>query len=526
MFIQEIKKKTKNKTYYSTLLLESYREGKKVRHRTISNLSRWPKNLIEEFKLLLKGGKVVMLEDLKKGQGKSCGALIVLYKLCKRLGILKALGDTKNAKLATVLIIARVFGISSRLYIAKSWAKDEAIEEVLKIKSFDEDDLYKTLEWLSINQEKIEERLFKHRHKDKIDEIFLYDVTSTYFEGMKNELAEWGYDRDGKKGKKQIVIGLLTDREGYPVSIEVFKGNTQDPKTVINQLKKLKYKFEIKRVIFVGDRGMIKKAQIEDINEFKWNFISAITKPQIEKLLNIGVMQMSLFEEKITEVYYENYRYIVRRNPERAKEIERNRKSRIEYIIKIINKKNSYLLEHKKASVEVAIKNINEEIEKRKLKGIIKVGANSRTLTWEIDDTALKDSSRLDGCYVIKTDLPKDILSKEIIHDRYKDLTLIERAFRTIKTTLEKIRPVYVRKECSTRGHVFVCMLAYVIAKYIWDNLKGLGFPMEFIFSTLDKIQYSAYEFKDRIIKVLPDKLLEHQKLIIDKLQIKLPHIL
>ena len=132
MFIQEIRKKTKNKTYYSTLLLESYREGKKVRHRIISNLSRWPKNLIEEFKLLLRGGKVVMLEDLKKGQGKSCGALIVLYKLCKRLGILKALGNTKNAKLATLLIIARVFGISSRLYIAKSWAKDEAIETSYK----------------------------------------------------------------------------------------------------------------------------------------------------------------------------------------------------------------------------------------------------------------------------------------------------------------------------------------------------------------------------------------------------------
>jgi transposase len=523
MYIVENKKRVGNKEYTSTLLVEGYREDKKVKHRTISNLSSWPKGLVEAFRLLLKGGKVTTLKELRHSQGKSCGGLIVIYEICKRLGILRALSKSKKAMLAILLIIGRILTQGSRLHLVE-WSKDQAVEEVLNIKYLDEDDLYETLDWLCDNQEKIEDKLFRLRNKKELEEVFLYDVTSTYFEGMENELSEYGYNRDRKKGKKQIVIGLMTDKEGYPVSIEVFKGNTQDPKTVLNQLKKLRSRFGVKRVIFVGDRGMIKKQEIEDINELKWSFITAVTRPQIKKLVNTGAIQMSLFEEEIAEVEYQGYRYIIRKNPQRAKEIQENRKSRIEYIIKKIIKKNDYLAKHKKASEEVALKDINKEIERRKLVRIVRPKIDDRTLSYEIDTDSIADISILDGCYAIKTDLPKEALDKEIIHDRYKDLTQVEKAFRTIKTALEEIRPVYVRKESRTRGHVFVCMLAYMIVKYVWDNLKGLGFTQSFIFETLDKIQYSSYKFQDKIIKVLPKDLLEHQDLILNKLQIKLPH--
>lgn len=521
MYIVENKKRVGNKEYTSTLLVEGYREGKKVKHRTISNLSSWPKELVEDFRLLLKGGKVTTLKELGPKQGKSCGGIMVIYEIAKRLGLLKAFSKSKKASLALLLIMGRILTQGSRLHLVE-WSKDQAIEEVLHLKSFTEDDLYETLDWLCNQQEKIEDELFRNRKGT--EEVFLYDVTSTYFEGLENEMAEYGYNRDGKRGKKQIVIGLMTDQEGYPVSIEVFKGHTQDAQTVLNQLQKLSVRFGVKRVILVGDRGMIKRQEIAKINALKWNFITAITKPQIKKLLNKGALQMGLFEEELAEVEYEGSRYILRRNPQRAKEIQENRRSKMDYIIKKINRKNDYLAKHQKASEEVALKDLNREIEKRRLGQLLRLTIEGRTLSYKIDPVLLADLARLDGCYVLKTDVPQEALEKEIIHDRYKDLTQVEEAFRTIKTALEEIRPVYVRKESRTRGHVLVCMLAYLVVKYVWDNLKELGFTQNFIFATLDKIQYSSYQFQNKIIKVLPQELLKHQDLILNQLQIRLPH--
>ena len=521
MYVIENKKRVKNKVYTSTLLVEGYREGSKVRHKTISNLSSWPKELVKELKLLLKGGKVMSLEDLRYGQGKSCGGLIVIYEICERLGILKALGRTRKAQLSLLLIMGRILTQGSRLHLV-SWSKDEAVEEVLKVKDFDEDDLYDTLDWLSDNQEKIEDKLFRHRKTGEISDIFLYDVTSSYLEGEKNELAAYGYPRDKVKGKKQIVIGLMMDKDGYPISVEVFKGNTQDPKTVLNQLKKLKYRFGVKRVIFVGDRGMIKSEEIKEISEFKWHFITAITKPQVKTLIKEGVIQIGLFDEELAEARDKEYRYIFRRNPDRAKEIALNRASKLEYIEKKISWKNGYLLEHRRASVEVALRDVKRVIEKLKLTEIVDVEIEGRQLKLSVDEERLEEVSRLDGCYVIKTDVFD--LDKEIIHDRYRDLSKVEEAFRQMKRALEEIRPIYVRKEKRTRGHVFVCMLAYMVVKYMWDELKGLEFTERFIFNTLEKIEYAVYKIKDKEVKMVPYKLLSHQQQILNKLGIKLPH--
>ena len=523
MYIQRNKKNVHNKIYYSILLRHNYRENGKVKHKTISNLSSWPKELIDQFELLLKGGKVTKLKDLKHKQGKAYGAIKVILEIAKRLGVVKALGKTKQAILCLLMIMGRILTNGSRLYLC-NWALDEAIEEVLKISKFDEENLYEALDWLCENQKKIEKKLFKLRKKEKTEELFLYDVTSTYLEGKKNELSDWGYNRDGKTGKKQIVIGLLTDKEGTPVSVEVFKGNTQDTQTVLPQLKKLAENFGIKKVVLVGDRGMIKSEQIKNINEKKWQYITAITKPQIEKLMKEKILQLELFDEDLCEIEYDNIRYVLRMNPHRKKEMAKTRNSKKEYINKKITKKNKYLNEHPKASVECGIKEINKIINKLKLSKIMKLKSSKRKISYHINKAELAEQSRLDGCYVIKTNVPSSQLEKEIIHKRYNDLAEVEKAFRTIKTGLLEIRPLFLRKENRTRGHVFICMLSYMITKYIWDKLKDLNLQQEFIFQTLDRIHYIVYNFENEEIKVLPSEYSEAQNKILTKLNIKLPN--
>jgi len=313
-------------------------------------------------------------------------------------------------------------------------------------------------------QEKIEKRLFRLRYKSsEPPRLFLYDVTSSYLEGMNNELADWGYNRDGKKGKLQIVIGLLTDGEGVPVSVEVFRGNTQDTKTFLNQVKKLAGRFEIEEVTVVGDRGMIKSAQIKGLKEDHFSYISAITKPQTEKLIKKRVIQLDLFSEQVCEVENNGIRYILRRNPVRAKEIEKTREEKIKKVQAKIKNRNEYLAEHKRAKLTVAKSKIELLITKLKIRSFAKVDIEGRGLSLQVDEEQKKGAKVLDGCYVIKTELKKTEISAEMAHQRYKDLAQVEYGFRTIKTGLLETRPVYVRKEERTRAHVFVVMLSYII---------------------------------------------------------------
>ncbi len=525
MFIQRIYKKTKKKTYSSVVLMENYREDGKVKHRIISNLSKWPERLVAGLEKLIKGQEIKTVSDLKLSTGKSFGAILTVLEIAKRLGITQALGNSKQAKLAMFQIAGRIISHGSRNYLANEWIKGEAIEQILKPDSFTEDSLYDNLDWLSENQRSIENKIYKYRTKGKpVKNIFLYDVTSSYLEGDKNELAEYGYNRDKKKGKKQIVIGLLTDSDGYPLSVEVFKGNTGDTKTVSDQLEKLKDNFGVERVIFVGDKGMIKSAQIEEItsDRYKWNYLTTITKQQIRGLIDKGKIQLALFDTDIVEVEADHIRYILRRNPVRSDEIKRNRESKIEYISKLIAKQNLYLKEHKRAKTEAALKKIDDKISALRLNTIIISKVKDREIIIETDTEGKKKEEELDGCYVVKTDAPKESLDAKTAHDRYKDLSKIEFAFRTIKTTLEEIRPIFVRKEKRTRGHVFVAMLAYMIVKCITDKLEKLNFTRQFIIESLDKIHYIEYQCEGETKTIVPQNLLPHQQQMIDRLEIKL----
>lgn len=524
MFIRTTHRKYKGKIYKSVSLIESYRENGKIKQRLISNITRWSDELVQQFKLLLKGESINTINDFAYQQGKSCGGLIVLKAICKQLGIIKALGYDRESRLALMQIIGRIINQGSRLKLANEWSHDQALEEILGIISVNEDDLYNNLDWLNEKQESIENKLFSYRYgKNKEVTIFLYDVTSSYFEGVQNELAQYGYNRDGKKGKMQIVIGLLCDQEGYPISIEVFEGNTQDSKTVQSQLEKLKERFQISRVVFVGDKGMIKSAQVKQVQGMDWHYITSITQPQIKTLIKQGVIQLGMFDSTIVEVTHESERYILRRNPVRKEEIEQNRESRINFVIKKIKEKNTYLNEHPKSKTTTALRQMTTLISKRKLTGIIEVIVEGDGIGHRIDQSKKEEISQLDGCYVIKTDVPNDKASSSTIHDRYKDLAEVEKAFRTLKTGIEEVRPIFVRKQSRTRGHVFVCMLAYMVVKHLWDKCKDLGYTLDYIIKALDKIQYITYKHHNINIKLLPKELTVPQQQILSKLGIELP---
>ena len=466
------------KTYRRALLRNSYRKNGKVHHDTIANLSMCSVEEIEVIKFALKNKKNLTAlkipgEKLQTRQGMSVGAVWLLYQLAKRLGVEKALGRRKEAKLALWMVISAVIGSVSRLS-ATRLAQSHAACDILRLDGFCEDDLYDALDWLGENQNQIEDRLFKGRYKNRTPNLFLYDVTSSYFEGDKNELAEYGYNRDGKKGKKQIVIGLLTDDEGYPVSCEVFRGNTKDTQTFKSQVEKVAKRFRIEKVTFVGDRGMIKSAQISELSAEDY-YITALTKPQIEKLLREDIFQMQLFDKTICEVIDEDIRYVLRRNPIRAEEIRENRQSKLAAVRKICAQKTQYLAEHPRAKVNVAKRKIKQFIAKVKIDKWSKVCVKNRSLRVEINDIELREKEKLDGCYAIKTNLSATDVSKETIHDRYKSLAEVEWAFRTMKTILLHIRSIYVRKANRTRAHVFSVTLAYMIAfelRRLWQDIE------------------------------------------------------
>lgn len=459
----------KKKIYQSVLLRESYRENGKVKKRTIANLSKCTEEEIAAIELALKyKGDLSVVGSLKEKveleEGLSIGAIWTVYQVAKSLGIERALGKEFNGKLGMWQIIARVIDQGSRLSAVRL-GEVHALSDVLDLRrGFDENDLYANLGWLAEEQALIEKRLFFEKRKRGLGKLFLYDVTSSYLEGKKNYFGAHGYNRDGKKGKKQIVIGLLCDEDGSPLSTEVFAGNTSDAKTFGNQVKKAMERFECREVVFIGDRGMIKRPQIEALPE-NFHYITAISKPEIETLIKAGVIQIGLFDDNICEVEDNGERYILRRNAARAEEISMTRKSKLKKVEEFVKEKNQYLKEHPRAQLKTAIKDVTKKIEQFKISKWVKVKGNGREVSLEIITEALEKESLLDGCYVIKTDLPKESADKKMVHDSYKDLALIEKAFRDCKTVLLKVRPVYVRTEKSTRGHVLVVVLSYMITR-------------------------------------------------------------
>jgi hypothetical protein len=467
------------KTYQSVYLRESYREGNRVLKRNIANLTHCDPAEVAAIELALqfKGDLAALgsLDRIQILQGPSVGAVWALHAVARRLGIEKALGSGFAAQLAQWQVLARVIDQGSRLSAVRLAQSHAACDVVGIRRGFDENDLYDNLTWLSQHQEQIEDRLFAARRGGRKPELFLYDVTSSYLEGQQNAYGDYGYGRDGKKGKKQIVIGLLCDEAGEPVSTEVFRGNTQDTQTVAAQVKKASERFGCERVTFVGDRGMIKSPQVKELLRVGFHYITAITKPQVEALLGSGLLQMELFAAEVCEVQQQDgVRYVLRRNPMRAGQLAASRADKQASVERVLQQQNRYLAEHRRAWVSAAEKKVCSKIKTLKIDAWLKAGVEGRALKLILDQPALDEASRLDGCYVLKTDLPQSAAAKQVVHDRYKDLALVEQAFRTCKTEHLEMRPVNVRTAEHTRGHVFAVMLGYLIRRELsraWESL-------------------------------------------------------
>ena len=478
MYVSTHKKKVKDKLYISYSLRTSFRDAKgRVQHKHIANLPKCTDDEINALKLALsfknKLEELGSLEDVSITNEASFGGSYVLHQIATKLGIDKVLGNNKMGKLALWQVIARILGRGSRLSAKRMMSKYSA-EHILNLEEVDKNVMYKNLDWLHENQEKIELELWQLRGGKKID-LYLYDVTSSYIEGNYNELAAYGYNRDKKSGKEQIVVGLLTDDEGFPVATRVFEGNTADNKTVQEQIEILRNKFNCKNVTLVGDRGMLKTPQIDFLPE-GFSYITGIGKATIKKLVKEGVFQYELFDKEVQEVSHNNIRYILRKNPMIAEESKQWRDDRIAFVENYIKEKNKYLEQKKKASEDTALRAAKKLLEKYKLTKIVTISSQDRVMVVTIDKDALQEIAKYDGCYCLKTDVPNEIASKERVHERYKQLIQVEAAFREMKGDILNIRPLYLRKAERTKGHVMVVMLGYMILhklKELWSSIEG-----------------------------------------------------
>ena len=336
--------------------------------------------------------------------------------------------------------------------------------------------------------------------------MFLYDVTRSYFEGQFNELSAFGYNRDEKKGKKQIVIGLLTDAEGDPVSVQVYRGNTHDTGTFQDQIDKTCRRLGIKGVTFVGDKGMIKGDQQQALKKVDYHYITSVTKPQIEKLLKKDVFQMSLFDEEVKEIACgDGVRYVLRKNPIRAEQMQRSREQKGKIITSLIEERNQYLQNHPRAKPEVALRKVNQKIGRLKATKWLKAEMDGqRTLKLIQDQQALQQVSRLDGCYVIKSDVPAPMASAQQLHDRHKDLSKVEQAFKDIKTQYLEVRPIYLRNKERTAAHVFTAMLSYKINRYLEQCWKPMDMTVSEAIDKLSEISILQVQNGGHSYNIIP----------------------
>ena len=471
------------------LLRESYREGGKVKKRTLANLSSWPPALIEGFRVLLKGGTAVRQLDDAFDIIRSLphGHVAAVLGTIGKLGLDRLIDPKPSPRRNQVLsmIVARILEPASKLATARSLAAATAASTLGEIldPGEGEDDLYAAMDWLLERQERIERALAKRHLEEGC--LVLYDLTSVWMEGRSCPLAKRGHSRDGKKGKLQIEFGLLCDRDGCPVSVEVFSGNTADPATVGSQIATLQERFSLAKVVLVGDRGMLTEARIrEEVKPAGLDWISALRGPAIRSLVEDGEVEMSLFDERdlveITSDAYPGERLMVCRNPLLAEDRARKRQE---------------LLEATEALLEPIAAATRRE--KNRLKGADRIGERvgkvigkykmAKHFTWVIDDdgvfiyqrdeASIAAEARLDGLYVIRTSLPASDLDGPGTVRAYKRLSSVERAFRSLKDL--KVRPVYHRTEPRVRAHVFLCMLAYYVEWHMRQKLKPMLFDDE-----------------------------------------------
>lgn len=473
----------------AVLLRESSRNGGKIIKRTLANLSHWPQAQIDSLRRVLKGDT---FPD-------SSSSLLVTRSLphghvAAVLGALRSLGldhivsptASRQRHLVCAMIVARILQPSSKLATARGLGLDTAsssLGELLNLSLADEDDLYEAMDWLILRQANIEAQLSaKHLANGS---LVLYDLTSTYFEGRHCPLATFGHSRDERSGNPQIVFGLLTDVQGCPVAVEVFAGNTADPNTVKNQIDRLGQRLGLERVILVGDRGTLTSARLRDDlkTQTSIDWITALRAPQIQSLAaGGGPLQMSLFDKTdLAEIHHADYpgeRLIACRNPLLAEERARKRKELLAATEKTLNTVLAATKRPKRAfrGKEKITLRVGKVLGKYKMAKHFLCQFEDDSFTFKRIQSSIDREANLDGIYVIRTNVAVALASAEDAVRYYKELSNVERAFRSMKSVDLKVRPIHHRTENRVRAHVLLCMLAYYVE---WHMRRTLA-PMLF----------------------------------------------
>lgn len=470
------------------LLRESYRQGGKVRKRTICNLSDWPAAHIEGLRGVLKGGTVIPPEREAFTVIRSLphGHVAAALGTARRIGLDRVLGPDGNRcrDLVLALLVGRILEPASKLAAARALSPATAassLGEALGLGKVDEDELYTALDWLLERQPAIETALAK-RHLTN-GTLVLYDVSSSYMEGRCCPLAKRGYSRDGRKGTLQIVYGLLCAPDGCPVAIEVFDGNTADPMTLATQVEKLKQRFHLGHVVLVGDRGMITQARItDDIKSAGLDWITALRAPAIKGLLGSGALQLSLFDQRdmasITAPEFPGERLVVCRNPDLAAERARKREDLLaatERDLARIKAATARRRDPLRGATEIALA-VGAVINKHKMAKHFDLDITDAAFSFARKTTEIAAEAATDGLYVVRTSLSAEALDDAATVRSYKSLALVERAFRCIKTVDLQVRPVHHWLADRVRAHVFLCMLAYYLEWHMRQRLAPMLF--------------------------------------------------
>jgi transposase len=473
------------------LLRESYRDGDKIKKRTLANLSDWPTARIEALRRVLRDEAVAPTDQqaLRVLRSLPHGHVAAALGTLRKLGLDRVLSQGgrqphREVALCIAMAVARLIDPASKLATARGLDDETAtcsLGQALELGTVDEQQLYEALDWLIGQQARIEQVLAR-RHLQN-GTLVLYDVTSTYFEGRTCPLAKLGYGRDGKRGKLQIVIGLLCTAEGCPVAVEVFEGNVGDPSTVANQVDKLKQRFRLERVVLIGDRGMITQARIEQtVKPAGLNFITALRAPAIRSLAEAGTIQLSLFDQRdlaeITSPDYPGERLVACRNPLLADERARKRRELLDateqellHIQARVRRQKRSLRGKDKIALAVGA-----VINHYKMAKHFDVAITDTDLSFERKTEQIDAEALLDGIYVLRTDLGSKTLDATSTVRAYKDLANVERAFRSLKTVDLEIRPIHHRRADRVRAHVLLCMLAYYLEWHMRRALRPILF--------------------------------------------------
>lgn len=478
----------KGHVYETHLLRRTYREGDQVKHQTLGNLSHLPPDLIETIRRRLRGDPPAESADSWE--------ILRSYPhghVAATLGMLKSLGvDTllasrpdRERSLVVAMIVARILEPASKLATTRALREETATTSLaleLGLGTVEDEELYTALDWLLQRQARIETKLAKKHLSDGT--LVLYDVTSSYYTGQRSTLRQFGYSRDGKRGLPQIVYGLLCNAEGCPVAIEVFAGNTADPKTLSKQIAKVRQRFGMRRVVFVGDRGMITSRRIDeelrDVDGLDW--ISALRADSIKSLASQGVIQPSLFDEhdlaEVSSPDFPEERLIVCRNPLLAAERARKRTELLEATEKELEKiaaATRRAREPLHGTAKIGMK-VGSVLNRHKVGKHFEITIRDDEFSYRRNAARIAEESALDGIYVIRTSVSVETLDSKDTVRAYKDLSKVERAFRSIKTVDLKVRPIFHWLDDRIRAHVFLCMLAYYVEWHMRRKLAPILF--------------------------------------------------